>query len=113
MAQSPLGTETPKWCEVVMALSNGMAANNSAPRLSCSTQPWRPRRSKACNRLRPQAIKNACTSQSERSVKLTGSRRLAQKNAAMAIINPDMLAIFSTSTKRSSKGITEALACLS
>ena len=46
-------------------------------------------------------------------MKLTGNRRLAQKNAAMAIINPGMLAIFSTSTKRSSKGITEALACLS
>ncbi|MNF04855.1 hypothetical protein D3C80_2044610 [compost metagenome] len=58
-------------------------------------------------------MKKPLTSQSERPVMVTGNNRLAQKNAATASISPDMLAMFSTSTSLSSKGITALLACLS
>ncbi|MNL65248.1 hypothetical protein D3C87_1895560 [compost metagenome] len=67
----------------------------------------------ACSTLKPQTLKKLLTSQSARPAMSTGSRRLAQKYAATATINPDMLAMFSTCTSRSSNGITALFACLS
>ncbi|MNT64550.1 hypothetical protein D3C72_2024620 [compost metagenome] len=111
MAQSPWAMDTPRCRVVVSALSNGRPANSNAANANCSTQAARPWRNAACNTLNPQAMKKLFTSHVERSTKLTGNRRLAQKNAATAISRPAMLAMFSTCTRRSSNGITPLLAC--
>ncbi|MNT14673.1 hypothetical protein D3C72_1496880 [compost metagenome] len=67
----------------------------------------------ACNSDNAQSRKKLLTSQPARPSSPTGNKRLAQKKAAVPSSKPLMLAMFSTSTRRSSKGCVPLLACLS
>ncbi|MNJ55701.1 hypothetical protein D3C77_512120 [compost metagenome] len=67
----------------------------------------------ACSTDNPQSRKKLLTSQPARPSSPTGNKRLAQKNAATPSSRPLMLAMFSTSTRRSSPGWLPLLACLS
>ena len=73
---------------------------------NCSTQADLAGRARACSRVRPQTMKNAWTSQSARPSNGCGSRRLAHRNAVIAIDKPAMLAMFGRSTRRKPKSGT-------
>ncbi|MNV61508.1 hypothetical protein D3C71_1540180 [compost metagenome] len=99
MTQSPCGRDTPRWRDVVNALTTGTKASDAAATASrsCHLRRWN---RKAYTSDSAQAEKNARTSQTWRPGMSAGSRRLTRKKAATPKTTPAMVPAFRPSTRR-------------